>query len=63
MTAPISAKTSVAARVATPVTGAAALVEGLRREGVERVFGYPGGAAIPIFDAIDSRSQSIAIEY
>ncbi len=34
------------------VTGAEALVECLAREGVEKVFGYPGGAAIPIFDAI-----------
>ena len=32
--------------------GAEALVESLMQHGVERVFGYPGGANIPIFDAI-----------
>lgn len=35
-----------------PVTGAEALIECLRQEGVEKIFGYPGGACIPIFDAI-----------
>ena len=34
------------------MTGAEALVECLMQHGVERVFGYPGGANIPIFDAI-----------
>ena len=34
------------------VTGARALVECLHHQGVDRIFGYPGGAAIPIFDAI-----------
>ena len=34
------------------MTGAEALVESLMQHGVERVFGYPGGANIPIFDAI-----------
>lgn len=36
----------------TPVTGAEALIECCRREGTEMIFGYPGGACIPIFDAI-----------
>jgi acetolactate synthase-1/2/3 large subunit len=34
------------------MTGAEALVESLIREGVEYIFGHPGGAAIPIFDAL-----------
>lgn len=34
------------------VTGAEALIECCRREGTEHIFGYPGGACIPIFDAI-----------
>jgi len=52
MNAPMPAQTPTAEEVATSVTGAAALVECLYRQGVERIFGYPGGAAIPIFDAI-----------
>lgn len=33
-------------------TGAEALIEACKREGTEHIFGYPGGACIPIFDAI-----------
>lgn len=32
--------------------GAEALIESLKREGVEVIFGYPGGAALPIYDAL-----------
>lgn len=34
------------------MSGAQAVVEALRREGVEVVFGYPGGANMPIYDAL-----------
>jgi acetolactate synthase-1/2/3 large subunit len=34
------------------VTGAQALVKALQAEGVEVVFGYPGGVVLPIFDAL-----------
>jgi len=34
------------------LTGAEILVECLKREGVDTVFGYPGGAVLPIYDAI-----------
>ncbi len=34
------------------MTGAEAIIDVLQRHGVEYVFGYPGGAAMPIFDAI-----------
>ena len=33
-------------------TGARLLVERLRAEGVEVIFGYPGGVLIPVFDAL-----------
>ena len=33
-------------------TGAEAIVDIIQQEGVENIFGYPGGAAIPIFDAL-----------
>ncbi|MCL4553999.1 MAG: biosynthetic-type acetolactate synthase large subunit [Actinobacteria bacterium] len=34
------------------ITGAQALVKCLQAEGVETIFGYPGGVALPIFDAL-----------
>ncbi|MCC6786971.1 MAG: hypothetical protein IT547_03955, partial [Hyphomonadaceae bacterium] len=41
---------------ATPatVTGARLVVEALERQGVELVFGYPGGAIMPVYDALTS---------
>ena len=35
-----------------PINGAEILLECLIREGVEVIFGYPGGANIPIYDAL-----------
>lgn len=34
------------------LTGAQALLESLRHEGVEVIFGFPGGQVIPIYDAL-----------
>jgi len=34
------------------LTGSAALLEGLVAEGVDTIFGYPGGAIMPIYDAL-----------
>jgi len=34
------------------MTGAQALLESFKREGVEVIFGFPGGAVLPIFDAL-----------
>ncbi len=36
----------------TKMNGAEALVKSLEAEGVEVVFGYPGGVALPMFDAL-----------
>ena len=33
-------------------TGAEILVDAIQKEGTEYIFGYPGGSAIPIFDAL-----------
>jgi acetolactate synthase-1/2/3 large subunit len=42
------------------ITGAQAAIESLERLGVEFIFGYPGGANIPIFDALlDSKIKLI----
>jgi acetolactate synthase-1/2/3 large subunit len=39
------------------ITGAEALVRALEAEGVDTVFGYPGGVALPIFDALFDSKQ------
>ncbi len=38
--------------MATKMTGAQIIVEALKREGVDIVFGYPGGAVIDIYDEL-----------
>src|ERR1700728_3444860 len=44
--------------------GAKVLIECLEREGVEYVFGYSGGAAMPIFDAlVDSKIKLILVRH
>ena len=39
------------------VTGADALLKALEGEGVEVVFGIPGGASMPIYDPLVDRSS------
>ena len=34
------------------MTGAQAVVQSLIEEGVDRIFGYPGGAIMPVYDAL-----------
>jgi acetolactate synthase-1/2/3 large subunit len=45
----------------TSKTGADALVDVLIHEGVEFIFGLPGGAAIPIFDALVGRAIKLVL--
>ena len=40
------------ARHGTEMTGAEMVVQALADQGVEHVFGYPGGAVLPIYDEI-----------
>ncbi len=45
-------------------TGAQAVIDGLQKHGVEYIFGYPGGANIPIFDALlDSPIKLILVRH
>jgi acetolactate synthase-1/2/3 large subunit len=46
-------------------SGANILVESLVRQGVEFVFGYPGGAVLPIYDALfdDARIRHILVRH
>ncbi|HHT23118.1 MAG TPA: biosynthetic-type acetolactate synthase large subunit [Bacteroidales bacterium] len=41
------------------VTGAEALILSLMKEGVETIFGYPGGAIMPVYDALYDHCDSI----
>ncbi|HHV71506.1 MAG TPA: hypothetical protein GXX38_02695, partial [Clostridia bacterium] len=34
------------------ISGAQMILEGLAAEGVDLVFGYPGGAVLPLYDAL-----------
>ena len=46
------------------MTGAQILIEGLKREGVEYIFGLPGGAILPTFDALyDSGLKFILVRH
>jgi len=46
------------------LTGAEKLIQCLEREGVDLIFGYPGGAAIPIFDAlVDSKIKLVLVRH
>ncbi|MDR7423119.1 MAG: biosynthetic-type acetolactate synthase large subunit [Armatimonadota bacterium] len=47
-----SARTVREAPRARLMNGAQVLMEALRRQGVEVIFGHPGGASLPIYDAI-----------
>jgi acetolactate synthase-1/2/3 large subunit len=38
--------------MARPMTGAEMVIKALQDQGVEYIFGYPGGAALPIYDEI-----------
>ena len=51
--------------MSTERSGAEILVESLVRQGVEVVFGYPGGAVLPIYDALfgDARIRHILVRH
>ena len=47
-----------------PVSGARLVVEALESEGVKHVFGYPGGAIMPVYDALTGSSlQHILVRH
>jgi acetolactate synthase I/II/III large subunit len=43
--------------MAKEMTGAEMVIEALLDQGVEHLFGYPGGAVLPIYDALFQRGQ------
>ena len=54
-TTPVAATTG--SQTTPPGSGASALVETLVNLGVDTVFGYPGGAVLPIYDALYSENR------
>nr|WP_246167492.1 acetolactate synthase 2 catalytic subunit [Sphingomonas piscis] len=47
-----------------PVSGARLLTQSLEREGVTHIFGYPGGAIMPVYDALTgSKLQHILVRH
>lgn len=54
----VEAKTEISTNT-VPKTGADLLIELLINEGVDTLFGYPGGAVLPIYDAIYKAKGSI----
>ena len=46
--------------MARQMTGAEMVIEALKDQGVEHIFGYPGGAVLPIYDAICSARTRFA---
>ena len=39
-------------RMRDRITGSKALMRALKAEGVETIFGYPGGSIMPVYDAL-----------
>ena len=39
-------------KTTNPITGAYILIDSLVQQGVEHIFGYPGGAILPIYDEL-----------
>jgi acetolactate synthase-1/2/3 large subunit len=59
------AKTGAGAGQAPPISGAEILVRALVDHGVEHIFGYPGGAVLPIYDALfnEPKLQHILVRH
>ncbi len=55
-TATAAARAMPAPALREEVSGARLVVEALEREGVRHVFGYPGGAIMPVYDALPGSS-------
>lgn len=52
MRAPIFSEREFPNKVIRRKTGGFALIDSLKRHGVEHIFGYPGGAILPIYDEL-----------
>ncbi|MRR21158.1 hypothetical protein EG827_13340, partial [bacterium] len=55
----ITHKTAPVSEAGRPVTGAEALLKSLVEEGVDTIFGYPGGAIMPVYDKLLDYTDSL----
>ncbi|MEM6411613.1 MAG: thiamine pyrophosphate-binding protein, partial [Pseudomonadota bacterium] len=62
MSKPMMAKDAKPAESRT-LSGAEIVIEALREQGVEVMFGYPGGAVLPIYDALHEDTGPGAIRH
>ncbi len=53
----VEKKRKVTKNMAEQMTGAEMVIEALKEQGVEHIFGYPGGAALPIYDAMFQQDE------
>lgn len=51
------ASTRIPSSPSLELTGAEVLIRAMQEEGVDTIFGYPGGAVLPIYDAIFNQDQ------
>jgi acetolactate synthase-1/2/3 large subunit len=60
----VQANDKAATAAARPLRGADVLLRALEHEGVDLVFGYPGGAIMPVYDAlVDSKIRHILVRH
>ena len=52
-------KTTKTKKKTTVMTGSEALIQSLMHEGVDTLFGYPGGAIMPVFDALYDKKDKM----
>ena len=50
---------TIAKKETTLMTGSEALIQSLIHEGVDTLFGYPGGAIMPVFDALYDKKETM----
>ena len=53
----LSAPQTVLAQDIKPISGAEVVIQALVDQGVDTIFGYPGGAVLPIYDALFQQSK------
>ncbi len=63
MRSPIIAGRELQNRVICRQTGAFALIDSLKRHGVKHIFGYPGGAILPIYDELYRAEAAGSIQH
>lgn len=62
--APLKQEVSVSPIVATKrATGGFALIDSLKRHGAQHIFGYPGGAILPIYDELYRAESAGGIQH